>query len=68
MGFVQCKKRQERRVDQKICMVCDEVCEEKSNLEGIRIAKNEKLMLRLIGIGGRDGKRLSLSKPNTKSN
>jgi hypothetical protein len=36
-------------------MVCDEVCEEKSNLEGIRIAKNEKLMLRLIG--GRDGKR-----------
>ncbi len=56
MGFVQCKKRQERKVDQKLCMVCEEKCEEKSNLNGIRIAKNENRILRLIG--GKDGKRL----------
>ena len=55
MGFVRCKKRQDRKIDQKICMVCVEECEEKSNLDGVRIAKNEKIMLMLIG--GRDGKR-----------
>jgi hypothetical protein len=49
MGFVRCKKRQERKIDQRICMVCEEEkCEEKKNLDGIRIAKNEKI-LKLVG-------------------
>jgi len=44
MGFVRCKKRQDRKIDQRFCMVCDEKCEEKSHLDGIRLAKNEKIL------------------------
>jgi len=45
MGFVQCLRRQFRKIDQRFCMVCDKKkCEEKSNLSGIRIAKNEKMV------------------------
>jgi len=44
MGFVRCKKRQERKVDQIFCMVCNENCEEKKNLDGVRLAKNEKIV------------------------
>lgn len=48
MGFVRCKKRQDRKIDQRFCMVCKDKCEEKSNLEGIRIAKNYKKILKMV--------------------
>jgi hypothetical protein len=53
LGFVRCKKRQERKIDQRFCMVCEEKCEEKSNLDGIRFAKNDR-MVKLLR-GGRNG-------------
>ena len=57
MGFVRCKKSQERKIDQRICMVCyDNKCEEKKNLGEVRIAKNEKVIRLLKLSGGKNGK------------